>query len=176
MTLPTTVLGMGAIQTEYGGSNPVALSEYYSACTNVAVSGTITMASFLGTTKLTATAQVLARNGYDFGTFSANCRHWHYASNGVCKVSGQTDYNWRLAGAAADYELRVTKTAGTSVISFSTGWANNTWIGMGSDRIFWMDESSIGYYSASTSVSIRYASNGTVIMTATHNMIAEVKK
>jgi hypothetical protein len=167
---------MGAIQTEYGGSNPVALSEYYSACTNVAVSGTITMASFLGTTKLTATAQVLARNGYDFGAFSANCTAIHYPSNGVCVVVGSAGaYTWLLGGAASDYEIRYTKT-GTSALSFSTGMSNNTFIGLGTERRVWLRATSIGYYTSAASVSIRYASNGTIIMTATHSFIAEVKK
>jgi hypothetical protein len=48
MTTPTSVLGMSNIQTEFGGSNPIALSEYYGVNANVAVSGVITMASFLG--------------------------------------------------------------------------------------------------------------------------------
>jgi len=175
MALPTSVLGMGAIQTEFGGSNPIALSEYYGVNANVASSGTIRMASFLGISAAAPSAQVLDRSGYDFGYYSANCSSIHQVG-GTCLVTGSVgNYTWLLGGAASDYQVRYTKT-GTSALSFSTGMANNTWIGLGTERRVWLAASSMGYYTSAATVSIRWASNSTVIMTATHSFIADVKK
>jgi hypothetical protein len=66
MTLPTTGLSFSALQTEYGGSNPISLSEYVRGGSNVpsgqtSAFGTIPTSSsnialglFRGTTKLAA--------------------------------------------------------------------------------------------------------------------------
>lgn len=71
MTTPTSVLGMSDIQTEFGGSNPIALSEYYGVNANVAVSGTITMASFLGISAWTGDpTQPSVTISYWHGTFN----------------------------------------------------------------------------------------------------------
>jgi hypothetical protein len=65
MTLPTTVLTMGAIQTEFGGANAISLSEYYKPGsyvnsnqstsgtdgTAISSSGLIRMGMFRGLTK-----------------------------------------------------------------------------------------------------------------------------
>lgn len=175
MTTPTVNLGISHIQTEFGGSNPAGMAEYYGVNANVAVSGTITMASFLGISA-TSPAQVLARSPYDFGIYSANAQSRHISANGNWTGSGSTLYAWLNSGAAADYEIKATRTGGTDSASFSASWSNNTWIGMGSDRRFYLPRGSIGYYTANYDVSIRYASNSTVIMTAAHNLVTEVQK
>lgn len=176
MTTPTSSLGMSHIQTEFGGSNPISLSEYYGVHANVAASGTISMSQFLGISAATPSAQVLARDCYDFGFTSANARSIHWSANGVCQTDGNANYNWLLSGSAADYQIRATRTGGSSVPSFSTGWANNTWASLSSDRRVWNRQTTVGYYDVYLSVSIRWASNSTVIMTANHALIAEVKK
>jgi hypothetical protein len=63
MALPTTSLSFSALQTEYGGSNPISLSEYYLGGSNVPAgqtsgfgtiptSGAISVGVFRGTTKV----------------------------------------------------------------------------------------------------------------------------
>jgi hypothetical protein len=49
MTTPTTNLGMSHIQTEFGGANPIYLSEYYGKG-GAPASGTIAMSTFRGKT------------------------------------------------------------------------------------------------------------------------------
>lgn len=176
MTTPTSALGLSHIQTEFGGSNPIAISEYYGVHANVASSGEQRMARFLGISASTPSAQVLARDAYDFGFTSANARSIHYSANGVCVCDGQTNYNWRLSGAASDYQIRATRTGGTSTPSFSTGWANNTWAALSSDRRVWNRQTIMGVYTVNLSISIRWAANSTIIMTATHTLTADVKK
>jgi hypothetical protein len=62
MTLPTTNVSFSAIQTEFGGSNPISLSEYYRGGTyvktnttmpngTIAASGAISISTFRGATQ-----------------------------------------------------------------------------------------------------------------------------
>lgn len=58
MAIPTSAISLVSIQGEYGGENPISLSEYYSGggfvrpeVTAVAASGTISMGSFAGTSQ-----------------------------------------------------------------------------------------------------------------------------
>jgi hypothetical protein len=69
MALPTDgPLSLGNIQTEFGGSNPIALSEYYrggglvpniTANNSIPTSGTIKVSDFYGTTAVVASAYTL---------------------------------------------------------------------------------------------------------------------
>jgi hypothetical protein len=179
MTTPTSALGLSHIQTEFGGSNPIGMSEYYGVNANVASSGEHRMARFLGISASTPSAQVLARDGYDFGIFSANSSTIHHTANGICVVNGSAgNYSWLLGGANTDYEIRATRTNATGLgsLAFSTGWANNTWIGLGTTRTVYNRVTSIGIHTATASISIRWASNGTIIQTATHTYTVEIKK
>lgn len=45
----TGPLSLSDIQTEFGGSDPISLSEYYAAATGVPASGTISISDFYGT-------------------------------------------------------------------------------------------------------------------------------
>lgn len=64
MTLPTTSLAFSALQTEFGGANPISLSEYYrsgsyvptgttSSYGTIPTSGQISLGVFRGTQKVT---------------------------------------------------------------------------------------------------------------------------
>lgn len=50
-TLPQTNLTWAAIQSEYGGSNPISLSEYYGIDSGIPGSGTISASNFRGATR-----------------------------------------------------------------------------------------------------------------------------
>lgn len=184
MTLPTSVLAASAIQTEYGGSNPIALSEYYSACTNVATSGTIKYSQFLGTTKAASGPTRLdAETLVAHGAHSANCATIFH-SNGTSQqvvvgditATGAGSYTWLITGAAGDYQIKATKTAGTATGTFSSGWANDTWIAMSTTRQVHVSRSAFGTSTLTLSISIRYTSNSTVINTATTTMSSEADK
>lgn len=56
MALPSSgALALSDIQTEFGGSNPIGLSEYYGVATGVPASGTIAISDFYGTSASTGT-------------------------------------------------------------------------------------------------------------------------
>jgi len=69
MALPTSgPLSLGNIQTEFGGSNPIALSEYYrggglvpniTANNSIPTSGTIKVGDFYGTTAVVVSSYTL---------------------------------------------------------------------------------------------------------------------
>jgi hypothetical protein len=184
MTLPTVNLAASAIQTEYGGSNPVALSEYYSACTNVATSGTIKYAQFLGTTKpASGTTRLDAETLVAHGIHSATCNTVFFANgtsqqivDGDITATGAGSYTWLQGGAAGDYEIKATKTAGTAAGTFSSGWANDTWAAMSTNRNVSLTRTAFGVATVTLSISIRYTSNSTVINTATTSMSSEADK
>ena len=55
MAIPASgVLSLDDIQTEFGGTNPIGLSEYYSAAAGVPASGEISIADFYGTSSRVA--------------------------------------------------------------------------------------------------------------------------
>ena len=55
-------ISLSQIQTEFGGSNPISLSEYYNAASGIPASGTISMNQFYG--KSAAAGQYLLSRGY----------------------------------------------------------------------------------------------------------------
>jgi hypothetical protein len=124
MTLPTTNVSFSAIQTEFGGGNPISLSEYYRSGTyvrtnttmpngTIATSGTISVGTFRG-----ATQGVLAPT-YAFGTIPTTINE---GSSGVFNVNttnvanGTTLY-WTIATNSGDFGT----TSGSFTISSNTG-------------------------------------------------------
>lgn len=56
MTLQASgAISLGDIQSEFGGSNPISISEYYGADTGVPGSGTISLSDFYGTSNIDQT-------------------------------------------------------------------------------------------------------------------------
>lgn len=87
MTLPTSgALSLSAIQTEFGGSNPISMSEYYAGGANVPsgttgtngqvpASGALSFNIFHGTTReseLSIVAADVSANADGFGAFTGN--------------------------------------------------------------------------------------------------------
>lgn len=56
-------VSLSEIQTEFGGSNPISLSEYYGADTGVPGSGTISVSDFYGTSSSDVTMDFLSFSG-----------------------------------------------------------------------------------------------------------------
>jgi len=76
MTIPTSNIAASLIQTEFGGANPIGLSEYYSKG-NAPASGTIKYSDFSGTSGITTTNYTMvagvrsgSRSGYEGPDFS----------------------------------------------------------------------------------------------------------
>ena len=70
MTLPSTgSISMSQIQAEFGGSNPISLSEYYGVTDGIPTSGTISMSQFRGKS-VPAGQQVFTGSGLNASTTS----------------------------------------------------------------------------------------------------------
>ena len=69
-------ISLANIQTEFGGSNPIGLNEYYGAATGVPASGTISIDDFYGTSNaqyITATGGTITTDGdYKVHTFTGS--------------------------------------------------------------------------------------------------------
>lgn len=146
MALPSSgALSLNDIQTEFGGTNPISLSEYYAGGANVPAgttgtygavpsSGTISIRNFYGTSKVVYrldpdTYIDSALSPTDAGvTININ-------SNGTVVVTSLNlgtlaSYNWITpTTGSTTYYVRASPTLGT----FSTG-TPNTWLALTSNR------------------------------------------
>ena len=186
MTLQTSgAISLSQVQTEFGGSNPISLSEYYAGGTyvpsgtsgaNGAVpsSGTISMSKFYGTSSIVVNG-VSDTTVNGIGSTSASASFGfiggtvHISSNS----SSDVDYNWITPTSYfGDYQYRVTVTSGS--LSFGSG--TGVWTTFAGSSVNWGVSASTSYYevteSATIYVEIRKTSTGTVVDTATINLIA----
>ena len=191
MPLPSSgPLSLNDIQTEFGGTNPISLSEYYAGGANVPAgttgtygavpsSGAISIRNFYGTSK--ATFRLDANSYSDFGalglqpasvTFNVN-------SNGSVEVatfgSGIIDsYNWITpTTGSTTYFVRATLNSGSLSSSSGTG----TWLALTSDRNWAVQklENSTGSQTANLTIAISSNSSGTnIVASATISLEATV--
>lgn len=128
MTLPSSgALTHTAIQTEFGGTNPITMSEYYGRTANIAASGAIKMSMFYGQSALTVNAQTFTAESYDSAgsagnyqaaasiTFHANGKAVVYAGTINDPMTPQTSWNWLVAGSASAVDLKVTGYSGDAL-------------------------------------------------------------
>lgn len=71
-------ISLGDIQTEFGGSNPISISEYYGADTGVPGSGTISISDFYGTSNTDVTPDAV-----DWGNITGNSGNVSQAITGI---------------------------------------------------------------------------------------------
>jgi len=132
MTTPTVNLGLSHIQTEFGGSNPISLSEYYGVNANVASSGQIRMAQFLGISNapvvtLPANTAIAAYDTYP-GTSNA---HMRFTSSGGYQGAGFASGTWLTSGSASQVDIHLRYSSGSHNPS---GDSINTWLNLGTSR------------------------------------------
>jgi hypothetical protein len=132
MTTPTSALGLSHIQTEFGGSNPIAISEYYGVNANVPASGTIAMSKFLGISNapvvtLPANTAIAATDTYP-ATSNAYMR---FTSAGGYQGSGFASGTWLTSGSASQVDIKIYYSSGTHNPS---GDSVNAWLNLGTSR------------------------------------------
>lgn len=88
---------------------------------------------------------------------------------GLVSGTGQPDYTWLLAGAAADYEVKADILAG-SLSSGTTG----SWMSLASARSWSVTRTVVGSNTCQMTVSIRRVSSGVVQTSATKRLTASV--
>lgn len=137
MTLPASgALTLTAIATEFGGSAPHAMSEYYAAAAGVPASGAIKFSDFYG--KSAATVTLDATYGVASDTSGPNTAGFKLTSTGDIHTEldalgfSDTTSNWidPVAAAPGLYEARASIVSG-SVTAGSSSTA--TWLPLTSD-------------------------------------------
>lgn len=148
MALPSSgALSLSNIQTEFGGSNPIGLSEYYAGGAYVPAgtsgtygavpsSGAISIRNFYGTSKVTLTIPASTItitgnvSGSVYGTAGAKLAfgYWGDGSYGQLVEGNNTSLgNWVTPGSAmSNYEFYATITA-TNGVGFTQG-TYGTWL------------------------------------------------
>jgi hypothetical protein len=175
MTTPTSVLGMSAIQTEFGGSNPIALSEYYGVNANVPGSGTIRMAQFLGisagpSVSLPANTAITAAH-YEISTSNA----WvNFASSGNYSFVGSGTLTWLTSGSSSQVDIHLRYVSGTNAPS---GSALSAWLNLGTTRQWQLINTVDGTQkTASCVVTLRNATTLANLISRTVEFISEAEK
>jgi len=188
MALPSSgPLTMADIQTEFGGSNPISLSEYYAGGTYVPAgtsgtygavpsSGTISIRNFYGTSNVVIS--ITDQNIFGFDAPSAYAYYFLTAGGQVEQSTDPGGINptnleqWCTpTSAASNYEARVTVTSG----ALTGGSGAGTWLALSSTRNWYVSES----VSGSTNicdflVEIRRTGTTTVLDSANITLEAQV--
>lgn len=178
MTLQSTgAISLGNIQTEFGGANPISMSEYYSGGAyvpsgtsgiNGAVpsSGAIALSKFYGTTaeSISIVDQYVTATLVASGTaVAAYILKSSGDINSTVNTSTTDIGDWVTPkSAAGNYECKATVTSG-SLTSGTTG----SWLALTSDRSWTCQRSTIGTRDATLSIEIRKTGTTTVLDTAT---------
>lgn len=175
---------MADIQTEFGGSNPISLSEYYAGGAYVPAgtsgtygavpsSGTISIRNFYGTTK--ATVNFTDANVVDIVsqplTASAGYR---VLNNGTVETAAGTG-NWGFyeqwvtpTSAASNYEIYAGLISGVL-----TSGTVNTWLALSTTRTWVVERNPVGNSAAAIEFQVR-PTGGSVIDTWYVDLNAEV--
>lgn len=189
MTLPSSgPLSLSDIQTEFGGSNPISLSEYYAGGAYVPAgttgtygavpsSGTISIQNFYGTsnTVISITDHTIS----DLDVSDANAYYFLTAGGQVeqsTEIGGINPVNleqWCTpTSQAPNYEAYVTVTSGSLTPGSA---ATGTWVALSSTRYWYLQESVSGQSTFCIfTVQIRRVGTTTVLDTATITLEASV--
>lgn len=185
MAIPSSgAISLTTVQTEFGGSNPISLSEYYAGGTYVpsgttgtygAVpsSGTISLRNFYGTS-----AVVISITNQTVSDVTGGARDalvgYRLTSTGLAQTQSGTGSfgtveTWCTpTGEAVNYEALVTVTSGTL-----TSGTSGSWIALSTTRT-WTRDASIGLNELCVfTVEIRRTGTGTVLDTATITLEAD---
>lgn len=187
MTLPTSgPLTLANIQSEFGGSNPISLNEYYAGGAYVPAgtsgtygavpsSGAISIRNFYGTTAVVISISDTAVSDITGGASSANAEYRLGADGKVYTRTGGGSYTnietWCTPTAqASNYEVYVTVTTG----SLSSG-TSGSWLALSSDRT-WTRTANIGSNQLCIfTAQIRRIGSTTVIDSATITLEADAQ-
>jgi len=187
MTTPTTSLTFSSIQTEFGGANPISISEYYkggayvpsgqatSATDGTAIptSGAIRIGEFRGITKTVGvtvamgiTPSQVAGNANASGSVNAT---FSLLANGTCNgaatpITDTNDYsaNWAsptTTGIGSSYWVRVTPTSGT----FTSG-TTGSWVSLSSGQAWSKNTTGSGTATVLYTLEISSSSSGTPVL------------
>ena len=171
MAIPASgTVSLSDIQTEFGGSNPISISEYYSAAGGVPASGEISVSDFYGTS-----AGAVSMSDYNIVVTDnaiATATITYYSNGDVTHsnaASGQLWFDPTSTGVGDNYEIYVSVTSGVT----PTGTLN-TWLALSSNRTWSVTDTISDGTARSTTlaVQIRDVATETVQDTATVTLTA----
>jgi len=172
---------LSEIQTEFGGSNPISLSEYYGADTGVPASGTIQLAAdFYGTSAVTETVTLSGTSGspnIDTTTRvdpNTSTTGWKFKTDGTVYKTGVlandanytvqfnsgTEWNDGQTSPTGSYWIRFTNFSGSN----GTGSTYSSWLALTSDRTIQWQQVGVGTTQGVTKVEIATDSGGSTIV------------
>jgi hypothetical protein len=185
MAVPTTLAKFSDIQTTFGGSNPISISEYYKGGsyvpsnqatsgtdgTAIPTSGLIRVGEFRGLSKTAAGTIQTGSTLNDMSYYTLGVPSTViFQSNGV--IAGvTTGGNWILpttTGIGSSYWIKFTQTFLQGGTVTTPGL--NTWMTIGSNRTLATEYSYGNQVDATFTVQIAASSGGTVLSTWTVNL------
>lgn len=190
MPIPSSgALTLSAIQTEFGGANPISLSEYYAGGANVPAgtsgvngavpsSGAISMSRFYGTSD---TPPVNITNQAPVSVLPSGTATAQYmlAAGGALQITTGTNSldnvpgEWLVSGSATAYEARATFVSSSG--GTPGGDAEGVWLSLGTVNRSWtLSQSGAGAVDRVLTIDIRRVSDGVVVDTATVTLMAEI--
>jgi hypothetical protein len=182
MALPTSgPISLSDIQAEFGGTNPISLSEYYAggsfvpagtSGTNGAVpsSGTISLFNFYGTSKVVISISDL--NVYVAGATSATARYTLTTAGTITTTDiNIPTTNWVTpTSQAPNYEVFARLVSGQPLASGTL----NTWLALTNARAWSQAVATVGAYRETTiNLQIRKVSTTTVLGSANITLSAD---
>lgn len=189
MTLPTSgALSLSAIQTEFGGSNPISINEYYAGGANVPAgasgtngavptSGQISFSQFYGTSDIVVNINTATVEDYTFVGGGGSIAGWKCHSDGNVKYNTATGgsvnaYNWVVpTSEGSNYWCRATLSSGSTPLGSGLG----SWIDTALNPGWEIQLSTVGSDTSVLSVQIASDSGGSnIIDTATITLYVQV--
>ena len=164
-------VSLSDIQNEFGGTNPISMSEYYSVAEGIPASEEISISDFYGASVGVVTMSNITVN--DITDVSPAEAIINYNSNGSISTSpGSTGNQWFssiVTGIGVNYEIYVSRTDGTV-----PSGTLNTWLSLSSNQQWSISDTtpSVAAVSSIIQVSIRDAATQTVQDTATVTLFA----
>jgi hypothetical protein len=182
MTTTTGAIGLAAVQTEFGGANPISLSEYYrggslvaagtaagTSGVQIAASGAIRLGDFRG---VSADGPVAAWDGsyVDYNRSGATA-----TAGVVFQTDGSlTDYGVSASGSVlpggSKWYSTITPGIGSSYWIRANG---GSWVSLATAQSFGVSRATVGTTSTDFTFDIAATSGGAVLASGTINCTAE---
>src|SRR5210317_2034344 len=173
-TIPSAITAT-SIQTEFGGSNPIAINEYYAGgsyvpsgtanatSTSIPTSGQIAYSNFSGATG-TLPAQIFIRSPDCSYIGKGSCNAYAlWNTGGTASINGASNYTWLNSGASSTYDIKQTRTGGNYTV-VTGNMANNTWVRLNINRSNNLLSPPLGGTRTYTAnVQLKYNANSTII-------------
>jgi hypothetical protein len=188
MTLPTpgVSLSMSQIQGEFGGSNPISLSEYYAGGSYVPAGttgsngavpsgGTISISQFYGTSNAIIAFDSYTLSDFQLDPNDAICYYRINSNGNVYGTSVGIPFDlleqWATpTSIASQYEVYATLNTGSL-----SGGTTGSWLSLGTTQDWWVERTSIGSKVANMTMEVRKIGTSTVLDTWTIEIEALVE-